>query len=192
MVSIDACMGLIIWFPEVPCKIKDAREKVDFLLEGLEKSREKILIPAPALAEILVHAGPAGPEFLATVMKSSRFQIAPFDTMAAVEVAEAIKRARKSGNKRGKSKDNWQKIKYDHQIVAISKVAGASVLYSNDGPLSNFAEINGLRVIQLADLPSPPSKTPLFDGVAELAEPTLEEKPNPLLLPAPSPKDPSA
>ena len=182
MVSIDACIGLIIWFPDVPCEITDAKARVDYLLEDLEKRREKVLIPAPALAEILVHAGEAGPAFLTTILKSSRFQVADFDTRAAVEVAFAIAKARKAGNKRGKgNKDNWQKIKYDHQVVAISKVAGAAVLYSNDPALANFAEINGMKVVSLADLPTPPSKAPLFDGVPELPEPQQEADPKPML-----------
>jgi len=182
MVSIDACVGLIIWFPDVPCEIHDAKDRVDYLLEDLERKKEKVLIPAPALAEILVHAGAGGPEFLATIMKSSRFQIGDFDTRAAIEVAMAIDKARKAGNKRGKgNKDNWQKIKYDHQVVAISKVAGVSALYSNDPALTNFAEINGVRVVTLADLPSPPSKAPLFEGVPELPEPKPEAEAKALL-----------
>jgi hypothetical protein len=176
MVSIDACMGLVIWFPEVPCEVADAKERVDYLLTDLERRKEKILIPAPALAELLVHAGEAGPEFVNRILKSSRFQMGDFDTRAAIEVALAIDKARKAGNKRGKgNKENWQKIKYDHQIVAISKVENASVIYSNDSGLANFAESNGMKVISLVDLPVPPSKTPLFDGVPELASPPQVE-----------------
>jgi predicted nucleic acid-binding protein len=189
MVAIDACIALIIWYPEVPCEVLDAKARVDYLLEDLERKNEKICIPAPALAELLVQAGNGGPQFINQLAKSSRFQIAPFDTKAAVEVAVAIARARKSGNKRGKgNKDNWQKVKFDHQIVAIAKVEGVSVLYSNDPGLKKFAAANDLRVISLDELPSPPSLTPLFDGVPQLENPVPEPPEatdEPLMLAAP-------
>ncbi len=186
MVAIDACIALIIWFPDVPSEIADAKARVDYLLEDLERRSEKILIPAPALAELLVQAGNAGKEFVNQLSKSSRFQIAPFDTRAAIEVALSIGRARKSGNKRGKgNKENWQKVKFDHQIVAIAKVEGVSVLYSNDPGLKNFATANDLRVVSLADLPSPPSKAPLFEGVPEFEDSRSHER---LSLPSPPEK----
>jgi len=176
MVAIDACIALIIWFPDLPCAVADARDRVDYLLEDLERRNEKILIPAPALAELLVEAGNAGAPFVNEILKSGKFRVSAFDTRAAVEVALQIAQARKRGNKRGKgNKDNWQKVKFDHQIVAIAKTEGVSILYTNDSGLANFAKANDMEVIGVDDLPSPPSRTPLFDQLKEIPVTPVDE-----------------
>jgi hypothetical protein len=55
-------------------------------------------------------------------------------------------------------------VKFDRQIVAIAKVEGAERIYSNDGDIQRYGKADGLQVIRLEDLESPPGKTPdLFD-----------------------------
>lgn len=49
------------------------------------------------------------------------------------------------------------KLKYDRQIVAIAKVEGARLLYTDDRDQRAFAEKHGLTVRGLADLPLPDS-----------------------------------
>src|SRR5487761_398470 len=63
------------------------KEKIDHLIEDLQKSHEKIILPTPVLAEVLVHAAHAGAEYLRRLKQSSSFRIEPFDDRAAVEVA---------------------------------------------------------------------------------------------------------
>ena len=41
--------------------LTDAKARIDHLIETLEKQREAIVIPTPALSEVLVHANEAGP-----------------------------------------------------------------------------------------------------------------------------------
>jgi hypothetical protein len=127
--------------------IEFVEERLDFLLKQLENDRTKILIPTPALSEILVHADKAGPEYLNRLKQSSAFVIKPFDDLAAVEVALMIREAIKSGDKRSGVKDTWAKVKFDRQIVAIAKVNGASVLYSDDEGIKTFAAKAGLTTI---------------------------------------------
>jgi predicted nucleic acid-binding protein len=62
-------------------------ERVTHLLETLEQQSAKIVIPTPALAEVLVRAAKAGPELLRILSSSRHFRIAPFDERAAVEFA---------------------------------------------------------------------------------------------------------
>ena len=61
------------------------RDRIDHLVAHLERSRAKIIIPTPALSEILVRAGAAAPDYLAQINSQSVFRIVAFDERAAVE-----------------------------------------------------------------------------------------------------------
>lgn len=169
MVGFDASIALVIWFPEVRCSAERAKERVEYLLEQLEAKRERILIPTPALSELLVRAGDAGAEFVNQLSRSSRFEIAPFDDLAAIEVALTIGAATRSGNKRGKNTNaHWAKVKFDHQIAAICKVHQVSTLFTDDPELCNFASSRDIHTVRLAELPLKPVEPTLFDGLGDL------------------------
>ena len=180
MVGVDASIALALWFPDVPCSVTKARERVEYLVQNLASTNERIMIPTPALSEVLVRAGSAGLEFVNQMARSSRFEIAPFDTLAAIEVSIAIADAVRTGNKRGKNvKDTWAKIKFDHQIVAICKVREVKTLYSDDPGLCNFAERMGIHTYALADLPLPTEEPNLFTLLEETESLlALPESPN--------------
>jgi len=171
MVGVDASIALALWFPDVPSSVPKAKERVEYLVQNFASTNERILIPTPALSEVLVRAGSAGLEFVNQMARSSRFEIAPFDTLAAIEVSIAIASAIRSGNKRGKNmKDTWAKIKFDHQIVAICKVREVKTLYSDDPGLCSFAERMGIHTYALADLPLPTEEPNLFSQLEEQME----------------------
>ena len=131
---------------------------LEYLVNSLEKSEEKIIVPTPALSEILVRAGTAAPEYLRRINLASVFRPASFDELCAVEVAEITKEALDSGDKRSGHDGTWAKIKYDRQIVAIAKVNNASILYSDDREIYKLGSRVGLTVIRIADLPLPPEE----------------------------------
>ncbi|WP_154820077.1 hypothetical protein SR858_26740 [Duganella zoogloeoides] len=56
----------------------------------------------------------------------SAFIIVPFDEKAAVECAINVADALAAGDKKGAERRTLAKIKFDHQIVAIAKVNGAT------------------------------------------------------------------
>ena len=164
MVVFDSTLLLPMLWPEVPAPVdpltknpvKNLRERVDFLIQRLEKDRTKIIIPTPALSEILVRAGRAGPQYLTQINSTAVFRTAPFDERAAVEVAAMTRSALDSGDKRGGAEGTWAKIKYDRQIVAIAKVQGATTIYSDDPGVKTLGNGIGLTVIRLFELPLPP------------------------------------
>jgi hypothetical protein len=156
--------------------------RLDFLVRSLEKSRTKIIIPTPALSEVLIGAGDAAPKYLDIINRSPRFKIVPFGTRAAVEAAAAHRDAMRTGDKREGSDAPWAKIKFDRQIVAISKVEGASIIYSNDGDIERYSVRDGLQVINMNALLFPPDQQ---QGELTLAPP-LDEGPAASL---PSPDD---
>jgi predicted nucleic acid-binding protein len=164
MVVFDATTLLLLLSPELSSpvdpmtnrRVEYAKERLDILLQELEKSRTKIIIPTPALSEVLVRASSAGPAYLDRLGSSAAFRIVAFDQRAAVEVAAMTRAAITAGDKRGGAEGTWAKIKYDRQIVAIAKVEGATIIYSDDAGVRTFAPQAGISVIRIAELPLPP------------------------------------
>jgi hypothetical protein len=138
--------------------IPNVQARVDFLIETLSKSRTKIIIPTPALAEFLVLVGDAGPKYLHQIHDKACFRIVEFDQRAAIEVAQQLRAALKKGKKGVAPISTWAKVKFDHQIVAIAKVEGVSVIYSDDRPLATFAKQQDIATQGINDLPNPPMK----------------------------------
>jgi len=135
----------------------DLDARLDFLVRSLDKARTKIIVPTPALCEVLIGASDAAPQYLDIINRSSRFKVVPFGTRAAVEAAAAHREALQAGDKK-EGTASWLKVKFDRQIVAIAKVEGATAIYSNDGDIRRFSAQDGLEVIKLEDLPAPPEK----------------------------------
>jgi hypothetical protein len=150
--------------------------RVDFLVRSIDKARQKIIVPTPALSEVLIGAGAAAPRYLDILNRSARFKIVPFGTRAAVEAAAAHRDALRAGDKREGSEAPWAKVKFDRQIVAIAKVEGAEVIYSNDDDIGRFAMRDNLQVVKLDKLPFPPEKP---QGELSFIAPPDEEDPKP-------------
>jgi predicted nucleic acid-binding protein len=128
-------------------------ERVMHLLESLQQENIKIVIPTPALAEVLVRAAKGGPEFLRILSSSKHFRIAPFDERAAVEFA-ARQAERIAANERAPASTR-AKAKFDDQIVAIAAVEGATMIYSDDEDIAKLAE-GRFAVIKIAAITLPP------------------------------------
>jgi predicted nucleic acid-binding protein len=132
-------------------------DRVNHLVATLTQDRAKIIIPTPSLAEILVKAGSAAPEWLRFINESRYIRVVPFDVRAAVEFA-AIQRDRtQSGAKRTEPR---AKAKFDDQIISIALVEGADVIYSYDEGLAKAAAPQ-MTVISILDLPLPPTNPQL-------------------------------
>jgi hypothetical protein len=157
MVVFDASILLLVLDEDAKASVPRARERVEYLIDCLDHGGEKIIIPTPALSECLVHAGPAGPEYLAIISKRACFRVASFDERAAVEAAVQTFEARQRGQARGGNPEAAKaKIKFDRQIVAIAKVEGATVVYSDDKDVINYARTAGMEGYLLSDLPERP------------------------------------
>jgi predicted nucleic acid-binding protein len=155
--------------------IRDPR--VEYLFKQLEKDKAKIIIPTPALSEILIGAGDAAPKYLDIINRSSRFKVVPFGERAAVEAAAAHREALRAGDKK-EGASSWDKVKFDRQIMAIAKVEGARRIYSNDSDIVNFGKRDKMEVITLNELAFPPveSQGNLFVAVAGVEEIAPEAK----------------
>lgn len=156
MVVFDA--NFLIYF--LDAKIKGgvgSNPRIDHLVEVIQNTGDRIIVPTPALSELLVRAGDAGPKYLEIIAHSKFFRVAEFGERAAVEAAALTREAIANGNKRGVTPDaDWAKVKFDRQIVAIARVVSATAIYTNDGQLSTHARAAGLDAVSLDELPDPP------------------------------------
>lgn len=166
MVVIDATTLMLFLRPDVAVpsgpkgqQIDKPVERVEFLVQTLEKARAKIVIPAPVLGEVLVRVDAVkAQELIEKINKLSVFRVEPFDERMAIELAILTRNAIDGGNKPSKrdEKATWAKLKYDRQIVATALVVGASKIYSDDGDIRAIAKRAKLTVLGLADLDLPP------------------------------------
>ncbi len=129
--------------------ISECKDRLSFLIASLQREKAKIIIPTPALGELLVKAQQAAPEWLAIIHKSRHFRIADFDERAAVEFAATQAERIASGQKNEGT--TRAKAKFDDQIVAIAAVEGASVIYSDDPHIKRLAG-SRFKVIGVANL----------------------------------------
>lgn len=132
----------------------DRRARLDDLVATFEKSRTKIVIPTPALTEVLIRAGKAREEILGVLMRKSAFEIAPFDVKAALECSLLLEEAWSNTEKRGVTKT---KFKYDWQIVAIAASRRVATIYSDDRDVASAAEKAQIPVVRIDDLALPAS-----------------------------------
>lgn len=163
--------------PSTGRTVERVQERVDLLLETLERDREAIIIPTPVLTEFLILIGEDGPRILSAIDSDRNYHVEGFDQRAAIELAVMSREIRaKGGGRRGDQEGIYAKIMFDRQIVAIAKVHNVTAIYSDDKGLGNFAEKNGLKVVRTWELPLPPEKEPLFQGALAEALAALDER----------------
>jgi predicted nucleic acid-binding protein len=169
MVVIDATMLLLMLRPGTPVPagprgvpVDRAKDRVDYLVQRLDRQKTKIIIPTPALAESLVRAGAeASQQIIEHLQKYSVFRIEPFDTRAALEVAAMARADLSGGRKRdvlAATATTYAKVKYDRQIMATARVNSVTAIYTDDKDIRSMAEGTNIDVIGVADLPLPPEK----------------------------------
>lgn len=154
--TLDA-KALILWSSTKTDELIHAR--LEFLLERITKSSGLIIIPTPAIAELLVRTEASTQLWLSQMSRKTYIRIAPFDVKAAAECAQMHLSAEGKGSKRAGTKagEPYQKIKVDRQIVAIARVYGSHVLVSDDAGLREICSNIGLRTHKVEDLELPDS-----------------------------------
>lgn len=204
-VAFDAVMLSILFHPgaKLPTPVPQAQERVRFLIDTLTAADAKIIVPTPVLGEFLVIARQDGPLYLSEMTTSDVFDVQPFDIAAAVESAAQMIAAKDQGDKKAGAKGQWQKIKVDRQFIAVAKMLGVDVIYSDDEDVEKLAKAVNIQVQGLADLPVPPEEAenmslfpqPATDALASSdAEPPTSQSPGDVkaTAPEPAPAHPSA
>ncbi len=162
MVVLDASVLIFFFQPDAGAPedasgnpVEKPQDRVKYLIEELQSRKEKIVVPTPALSEILIHAGAAKSQAIIEMLnKKAVFRIEPFDQRAAIELAAMSRTRTKKKLKAGP--ETWAKVKFDRQIVAMAKVADANTIYSDDEGLAKAAKYSKIPVVGICDLPLPP------------------------------------
>uniref|UniRef100_C5CUY1 PilT protein domain protein n=1 Tax=Variovorax paradoxus (strain S110) TaxID=543728 RepID=C5CUY1_VARPS len=153
-VLIDTNALINLLDPRTP---KNLADRMKGLLEDIDQTNGKLIIPAQVVGEYISGAGPAGQAILKGLLKNRRIEVGDFDHVAATECALMEKVAHATGNKRAPlARDAiWQKVKVDRQIVAIAKVHKVDLIVSSDGDIPKLAEAVHIRCVAVKDLPLP-------------------------------------
>ena len=160
MVAFDSTILSLLLFPDAELRqgergnvVEQAHKRVAGLVRELEAGKEQVLVPAPALSEVLVTEGADVQDVLTTLRGSAFIRIGDFDERAAIKVGDPREGMRITKNT----------MKFDRQIVAIALVNGARVLYSDDVDVEKFASSCGLATKRVVDLTVPASQGKLFE-----------------------------
>jgi predicted nucleic acid-binding protein len=90
---------------------------------------------------MLVRSGANRAKYVSVLSDTWRFQILSFDSRAAIEAADLVAPIKS----RKEKWDTWAKVKFDIQIVSIAKAESASLIYSDDKDIENFAKLQYSR-----------------------------------------------
>lgn len=138
-----------------------ASGRIKHLIARLDQEGVAIVIPTPALAEVLEGAGGAAADTLRALKSQARIRFAAFGERAAIEYADfrntSLPRTRAGPR---------AKVKFDHQIMAIARVEAVQILYSDDKGMRTLGARAGIEVKGVWDLPMPPDEiAPPLPGV---------------------------
>lgn len=141
-----------------------AQDRIEHLVQVMSERRDKIIIPAPVLAEFMFLAADRRNEYLTIMRRKAVFEIAGFNDPEAVELVEYSLRISPHAKLKAKTPETWAKLNYDRQIIAIALTNRADAVYSMDDSVHALAAQVGLTPVGLKDLPlPPPSQIPLLE-----------------------------
>ncbi|TGE04643.1 type II toxin-antitoxin system VapC family toxin [Hymenobacter fodinae] len=135
-------------------------------IQFLDDEKSKLLLPVPQMAELL-SCVPPDQQVEIKRFFDKRFQVRPFDELAAEKCAELLYHSfndQELIEYRNEHKVPKQKIKYDCMLVAMAITNRVSKIYSDDKDLKKFAA-GQIDVVKMPDIaPAPVQQTLQFDG----------------------------
>ena len=143
------------------------KSRIDTLIDTLTTRRETLIIPTPAMAEVMCMVRPAA--LVLSKLGSYRcIEPYPFDQKCAVTLSDLAHKHRPEIKKLKSAHDRaWQHVKVDMQIVAVAVTYGADALYTDDDGQASFAELCGLNIVRSWELPLDDkyNQADLFEGM---------------------------
>ncbi|WP_422102003.1 hypothetical protein [Vreelandella sp.] len=136
-------------------KIVDNPEgRAETLLDLMATKADRILIPTPALSEILVRVEDHDlhREYLTLINSMACFDLISFDAISAINCAQLVNNSELKQLKG--VEDDKKKISFDRQIIAMTQAHGGDELWTHDKKMLMKAEAVGIAVKSLADVAS--------------------------------------
>ena len=96
--------------------------------------------------------------YLKILERNRRVRIAPFGKRAAIELAEITRQEGKPKRYGLDSIESKAKLRFDRQIVAIVRVEGQRIIYTDDNGLAPFSKQLGIESVKLNEV-DPPDET---------------------------------
>ena len=155
MVGFDTTFLTWLFVKTAKHKLSDASERVGFLLSELSARGDQIIVPTPAMSELLMKTGKGSQKVLEQITGNPRFVVASFDLRAAIELSLFSDAALTKNQKKVGVVATWAKMKFDRQIVAICKVEKASCIYSDDEDVYNVGHRERIPVYRVEDIQIP-------------------------------------
>lgn len=144
-----------------------AQDRIDFLVQRISEQKDKIILPAPALAEFMLLSADRWIDYLTIIRRRSVFEIVGFDEPEAVELVEHCLKSGDGKRLKSGTPETWAKLKYDRQIAAIAATRRVECIYSTDADLHKFAGQLNIKSCNLIDLPLPPTTQRRLPGFGE-------------------------
>ncbi len=131
-------------------------ERAQAAVERIERAGRKVILPAPAVAELLTAIGPSASQYVKIFSLYSVLEVGAFDHRCAFELATLNNNEFLSLDRKSRAEPK-QKQKVDRQIIAICKVNNVSELYTDDLGMAKSALLCGITPVKTADLEVPQS-----------------------------------
>ena len=137
--------------------VSQMQRRMDHLVTTIDKAKGSVIVPTPALAELLVGAGAQRAAMLRVLENRRAIRIEPFDKIAAVHCASLDNQAISDGDKKDGVRSSWQKVKIDRQIVAIAQVARCDRIVTADPDVEKIAGRAAIETTFVWQLELPPA-----------------------------------
>ena len=153
MPVFDATALILFLQPNPRTPYSQNKQRIELLVQKLENANETIIVPTPALAELLISSGNDGAKYLRILSNSKPFIIKPFDQKAAIKNAQITKSIHNKLNFKHGEAITAAQLKFDRQILAIALAENQNTIYSDDGGIKNMEQYFNIQVIQTHSLP---------------------------------------
>ena len=150
------------------------QRRMDHLVATIDRAKGSVIVPTPALAELLVGAGAQRAAMLRALESGKAMRIEPFGKMVAVHCASLDTQAISDGDKKDGVRSSWQKVKVDRQIVAIAQIARCERIVTGDPDVEKIAGRAAIETTFVWQLELPPEDTQFDLRLVEGEEPPVD------------------
>ena len=133
--------------------LANVSQRIERLIRDIESKSQTIVIPTPALAEVLVIAKGQIDEWISMLQQSRHFQIVDFDIDAVKKLVHVTQKIHDNRMFESQSPFTKAQLKYDRQILAVALAENESTIYSDDQGIKQMERYFDIEVIQTHMLP---------------------------------------